>query len=765
MSFTKHGLRLIAALGICIAALPQQPTAPRDQGDFQYEDIYLREQADQLVFGNSQVELKFGKQQGEWLTLQAKGAPGEMIVPTHAPVAADFRVDDAWMVEKYGAHFERRTVAFDNTRGGVVLKLFLGVGPISPEWQMIPYEWRTRAEGSAERHPSDAELNLNARLQRRFAGSKYAYDFVVEYALFPGESRIERAASVTRREGQNILDSDSKKLKGFLFQLPGVAIGEPSECTLNIPGIFVPSSYVAPGTPYPRLLNRYIEFYSAPEGGFGTFTVSNPRLDTSLGSWMNTRGETTYLSYLSGDSHRITFLHYELRTLRLFKGTTAHSAAHHVQIAPGGSEAVFARYRQMAEQFMPLDPRTPAWAREMVILAVYAPYFPDKIKGLTARLPFYKEVGFNAIWLLPHYLGSYSNFDPYSVDPALGSSADLKEMVRTAHALGMRVIFDMVIHGFNPRSPMVQEHPEFFEHDELGLPLHHATWGTISTDWASPAYQKYMADLTQHDIREYDIDGYRIDAAQYKSPNWDPRIPYEPFRSGAALDLLSKTIAAMREIKPEIVFLSEVWGPLYHSVCNLVHDNQAQSVTFLMEQIEKGQATAADYKLHIADAYSALPDGANRVFYARSADTSRYYHFDGYSHRYLAMEAIHALFGIPEVFAGDPENPPFPDSDPAIYDYYRKLFKLRRDCPELARGRILLREVDCDNPMIFTGIRQLDPHTSVVAISLSDKEETARLSGSVPEGLKWIDAITGAPVAARGKMLNIKPFQVLLGRN
>jgi len=765
MSFTKHGLGLISALGICVSVLAQQPITSRDSEDFNYQDVYLREQSDQLVFGNSKIELKFGKQHGEWLSLKSVGAPGEMIVPTPAPVAADFRIDDEWMVEKNGAHYERRTVAFDQARGAVVLKLVLGVGAISSEWQMIPYEWRTRAEGTAERHPSDAEMNLNPRMVHRFAGSPYAFEFVVEYAIFPGEGRIERAATVTRKVGQNILDSNSKKLKGFLFQLPGAAVGEPSECTINIPGIFVPSSYVAPGTPYPRLLNRFIEFYSAPEGGFGTFTVSNKRLNTSIGSWMNTRGETTYLSYLSGDDHRITFLHYELRTMRMFKGTAVRSAIHLVHVAQGGSEALFAQYRQMADESMPLDPHTPDWARRMVILSVFAPYFPGKIKGLTEKLPFYKEIGFNTIWLLPHYLGSYSNIDPLAVDPSMGTSADLKEMVRTAHALGMRVIFDMVIHGFSPRSPIVHEHPEFFEHDELGIAIPHATWGSISTDWASPAYQKYMADYVQHDVREYDIDGYRIDAAQYKSPNWDPHIPYEPFRSGAALDLLAKTMAAMREVKPESIFLSEVWGPLYHSVSNLVHDNQAQSVPFLMEKMDKGEVTAADYKLHIADAYSALPEGANRVFYSRSADTSRYYRFDGYSPRYLAMEAIHAFFGIPEVFAGDPVNPPFPDSDAAVYEYYRRLFKARRDYPELTDGKILLREVDCDNPRIFTGIRRLEQHTSVVAISLSNQAETARLIGNFAEDLNWIDAISGAPIAVHGKVMKLKPFQVLLGRH
>jgi hypothetical protein len=359
MRFIKRGLGIISALGICLSVLAQQPTSPADQGDFQYQDVHLREQPGELVFGNSQIELKFGKQQGEWLSLKNEGAPGEMIVPTDAPVAADFRVDDEWMVEKYGAHFEHRTVAFDKATGGVTLRLFLGVGPISSKWQIIPEHWRTRAEGSAERHPSDVEMDLNAAQLRHFTSPKYAFEFVVEYTLFPGESRVERAANVTRRVGQNLLDSDSKKLKGFLFQLPGVAVGKPSECTIDIPGPFVPSSYVAPGTPYPHLLNRYVQLHSAPETGFGTFTVSNKNLNTSLGSWMNTQGETTYFSYLSGDSHRITFLHYELRAMRLFSGTTVHSATHHVQIVKGGSDVVFAKYRQMAEKFMPLDSHTP----------------------------------------------------------------------------------------------------------------------------------------------------------------------------------------------------------------------------------------------------------------------------------------------------------------------------------------------------------------------------------------------------------------------
>jgi glycosidase len=316
-----------------------------------------------------------------------------------------------------------------------------------------------------------------------------------------------------------------------------------------------------------------------------------------------------------------------------------------------------------------------------------------------------------------------------------------------------------------------------FCHKEDGSLALHPTWKSVTTDWAAPAYQQYMADLVLYDLGTYDVDGYRVDAATYKGPNWDPALPYPAYRSGsAAPELKRRMLLAMRSKKPEAVLLSEVFGPVFYAVCNLVHDNQTEAPQFLLEKMEAGQIQAAHYKAHLANVFAALPKGANRVCFARNHDTSWFYHFNGYTARFMALEAVHALCVIPEVFAGDPKNGPHPDADPSTFEYYRKLFALRQDLPELARGELLLNKVRCDNPWVFTALRGQDQNVSLVAVSLSDRETECglevRLNDWTPlpnAALK--DGISGASVRLLrdvrfpAKMrLTLKPFQAVVGR-
>ncbi|HVF26917.1 MAG TPA: alpha-amylase family glycosyl hydrolase, partial [Pyrinomonadaceae bacterium] len=429
------------------------------------------------------------------------------------------------------------------------------------------------------------------------------------------------------------------------------------------------------------------------------------------------------------------------------------------------------------ERTMPPAPDTPKWAREIVILEVFPEYFPGGFRELTKKLSFYKGVGFNTIYLMPHWVGGYSPIDLYRVEPSLGTADDLKEVVRVAHALGLRVLFDMVIHGFNTKSPIVTERPDLFGRDESGKLALHRTWKSVSTDWASAAYQQYMIDIALHDLKTYDIDGYRVDAASYKGAGWDARVPYPAYRSGsAAPELMTRMLRAMQEKKADTILLNEVFGPVFYSVSNLSHDNQTESPQLLLEKMEKGEYNAAHYKHHIANVFDALPAGANRVFYTRNHDTSWFYHFNGYTPRFMAMEAIHAFFGIPEVFAGDPKHKPGPEDDAGVYDYYRKLFAVRQTFPALVKGEVLLRDVECDNSQIFTGVRRLNNQRVLVAISLSDKEESATLRlpetanparrGTKP---KMRDVITGRELESGDSgsgaiKLKLKPFQVLVGR-
>jgi hypothetical protein len=237
---------------------------------------------------------------------------------------------------------------------------------------------------------------------------------------------------------------------------------------------------------------------------------------------------------------------------------------------------------------------------------------------------------------------------------------------------------------------------------------------------------------------------------------------------------MAKMWAAMRKIKPDSVLLSEVFGPVYYGVCNLVHDNQTEGPQYVLEQMEAGRLNAEHYKKHMANVFDALPRGANRVYYARNHDTSWFYHFNGYTPRFMALEAVHALCVIPEIFAGDPRHGPSPDDDPATHDYYRRLFALRKDYPELAGGELLLREVESDNPWVFTALRRAKGESLLVVVSLSDKAEIATVQMQTPPrtgDVQLLDPISGETVKVeteygrqRGIKLRIEPFGVLVGR-
>jgi hypothetical protein len=631
-----------------------------------FGDIYLQEKPDSLIFANSKIKLEISKTSGRWLSLFTDGIGDNLISPTNSPTI-DFQIDGEPMIKRHGADFLRISVAVDKKNKAVSFTAILGVPPRrSPVKKSVP--------------PASTDCD---------------FVFSCTYTLFQGEGRLDRSAKLLRNAGKDIPPSDVVRMEGFIFQLPGALIDKSGDCVLDAPGPFWPNRFIAPETPYELLKSRSISFHSAPDAGFGFLAISNKRRNATLASWMDTGGEVAYNSSLHGDGKRISFRHHDKRAYRLPEGATVDSDTHRIELVAGPLTAALAKYRQMCQQWMPLDTDTPPWAREMVILEVYPVYFRDGFKGLTRKLPFYKEVGFNTVYLMPHWIGGYSPIDLFEVNPRLGTSDDLKEMV----------------------------------------------------------------------------------AATFKSPRWDPNLPYPAYRSGsAAPELMERMLEAMRKIKPDSVLLSEVFGPVFYTVCNLVHDNQTEAPQFLLEKMETGELNARHYKMHMANVFDALPTGANRVYFARNHDTSWFYHFNGYTRRFMALDAIHALCVIPEVFAGDPKHGPNPDDNPETYDYYRKLFALRKDFPELAKGELLLREVECDNRRIFAGLRRLTSQLVLIIVSLSDKEESLTASIRLAsngikqnKNLNLIDPISGETIEAKvteptAVELKLKPFQVLIGR-
>jgi len=81
-------------------------------------------------------------------------------------------------------------------------------------------------------------------------------------------------------------------------------------------------------------------------------------------------------------------------------------------------------------------------------------------RGLTARLPYLKGLGVDVIWLAPfqpspHKDDGYDVTNYYGIDSACGTPGDFADFVYKAHALGIRILMDMIL------AHTSDEHPWF----------------------------------------------------------------------------------------------------------------------------------------------------------------------------------------------------------------------------------------------------------------------------------------------------------------
>ncbi|MFE1971691.1 glycoside hydrolase family 13 protein [Streptomyces hygroscopicus] len=96
------------------------------------------------------------------------------------------------------------------------------------------------------------------------------------------------------------------------------------------------------------------------------------------------------------------------------------------------------------------------WWRRAVIYQVYPRSFADSdgdgtgdLQGVRQRLPYLRDLGVDAVWLSPFYAspqadGGYDVADYRAVDPMYGTLLDADAVIRDAHALGLRIIVDLV---------------------------------------------------------------------------------------------------------------------------------------------------------------------------------------------------------------------------------------------------------------------------------------------------------------------------------
>ncbi|RCK80908.1 MAG: Trehalose synthase [Candidatus Ozemobacter sibiricus] len=99
----------------------------------------------------------------------------------------------------------------------------------------------------------------------------------------------------------------------------------------------------------------------------------------------------------------------------------------------------------------------PLWYKDAIFYELHVRAFFDgnddgigDFLGLRQKLPYLKDLGVNCLWLLPFYPSplkddGYDIADFFNVHPQYGTLEDFKAFLNEAHALGLRVLADLVI--------------------------------------------------------------------------------------------------------------------------------------------------------------------------------------------------------------------------------------------------------------------------------------------------------------------------------
>ena len=245
--------------------------------------------------------------------------------------------------------------------------------------------------------------------------------------------------------------------------------------------------------------------------------------------------------------------------------------------------------------------------RNLIVYEIYPTSFLDTnhdgigdLKGITSKLDYIKDSGFNALWLNPFYLspfkdGGYDVEDFFAVDPRFGTMDDYRELVREAHKRDISVFIDLVaghasfmnkdflksaqperndksdlfIWNDNPWRPdgefrfisgMYQRHGcymvNFFAHQpafNYGFKVvDYPEWQMSYKDERTFAARNYMLEVMRFWLRE-GTDGFRVDMA-------DSLVKKDEDKSATA-EVWQWMFERIRKEYPDAFFVSEWSNP------------------------------------------------------------------------------------------------------------------------------------------------------------------------------------------------------------
>lgn len=289
-------------------------------------------------------------------------------------------------------------------------------------------------------------------------------------------------------------------------------------------------------------------------------------------------------------------------------------------------------------------------------------YMGGDIKGITDKIGYLKDLGIECIYLNPIFKADfnhkYATTDYYEIDPEFGTKDEFRELVKTCHKNGIRIILDGVFNHsgvhFKPFMDLLKNqeksrYKDWYLVTKYPVSISHHCYECVGAyKWmprlntSNKEVRKYILHVMEYWLEEFNIDGWRLDVAdEVDSLVWQE----------ARILIKSKY--------PDKLLLGETWG----YGCDMLQGNSMDSVMnyvfrdAALDYFAYEKIGAKEFDHRINQMLAAYPKENNHALYnlLDSHDTDRFLTLCGENINKFKLAVAFQFFmlGSPAIYYGD----------------------------------------------------------------------------------------------------------------
>ena len=335
----------------------------------------------------------------------------------------------------------------------------------------------------------------------------------------------------------------------------------------------------------------------------------------------------------------------------------------------------------------------------------------------TKQLPRISKLNINTVWILPiESECPYIPDDFYRMANGIGTPEEYKQLVDTAHTLGMSVWQDVVPHGGRNRCQRAKDHPDWLLRNEAQIVPANRAFDYNNIDW-----QKYLGDVVKFYTQNYSLDGWRIDTSGFSAqPNWSKKIPYQrgSWAMGqGGLNMMKMIRNSALAINSNAMTLAECDGSLYGTQADIVYDFPLCRQVFRSMQTKSPADFVKSLQNYFYEQQFAELKDLVRLRYVESHDEPKAELLYGPEPMRAAIAVTAWVYGVPMIYK---------EVEDGHSEIISKILKIRSIVPELSTGKADYRIIKSSDG-VFTCLRYDKENFAIPLVNFNPEKVTAQI--------------------------------------